>query len=159
MPSHEIPIGSKVWINFPLCRHYGVYLGNNEIVHLSKKHRQVRVESVADFCNGCELRFSYPSKYHDSASLRAAVAQRAKAAYSILSYNCEAFANDLTGEKSHSRQVTWGAVAAVATVVVAAHKGLTFKQTALLALAGAICGVALANATIDDKSRPVLGQA
>lgn len=146
MKTNEIPPGAKVWVEMPPYQHHGVYLGDGDIAHLSKKHKSVRVDSIADFREGRNLYYAAPSEPHDVGALRTAVEKKSKALYSLLSYNCESFANDVLGRAPRSRQAVAGTFAASAAGVYALKKGLSVGQTLGLMALAAAGGVVLANA-------------
>jgi hypothetical protein len=97
-------LGDVLLIQYDTFKHYGIYIGNDTIIHNSKKFFKVEEISLHDFKDGKEPKISSIK----SSSPELAV-QRAKKflgiPYSLLSENCEHFVRVVCGLEKESTQL------------------------------------------------------
>lgn len=108
-------IGSVVYCDLALgyAEHTGIYIGNNEIVHLNRKG-MIETVSPESFIRGTSAISIYVSSYGDRSVGSSAVAERAKAQigncreYNVILDNCHQFtAGCLTGDFENSNNFLW----------------------------------------------------
>ena len=109
--------GDVLSVNRGLYRHYGIYVGNNTVVHFSggkghelSAHRAcIRKSSLEDFSKGCEVQIE--TKCGESFNRRETVMRAMKALgsekgkYSLPWNNCEHFASWCRYGEKRSLQV------------------------------------------------------
>jgi len=101
--------------NFRIIDHYALYLGYNEYgVDLFAENHYVfgvRVITADDFFNDA-IEVSRIKRFKgDNYQRKIAVQKALKKAgkpYSLITYNCEHFANEIQNGKAYSNQVAWG---------------------------------------------------
>ncbi|MCR4713049.1 MAG: lecithin retinol acyltransferase family protein [Treponemataceae bacterium] len=109
--------GDVLSVDRGLYKHYGVYVGNNTVVHfsggseheLSVRNACIRKTTLDDFCKDGEVQIeannakSYSRKETVMRALNAVGSEKGK--YSLFWNNCEHFANWCRYGKKHSAQV------------------------------------------------------
>lgn len=126
--------GDVLSVNRGLYRHYGVYVGNNTVVHfagdkdfeISPKHAFIQKTSLEDFSKRNEVQTetrcgeSFSRKETVMRALNAVGSERGK--YALPWNNCEHFANWCRYGKKRSAQVehVLGGVATVAAIAIGA---------------------------------------
>ncbi|MCQ2572384.1 MAG: lecithin retinol acyltransferase family protein [Treponema sp.] len=126
--------GDVLSVNRGLYRHYGVYVGNNIVVHfagdkdfeISPKHAFIQKTSLEDFSKGNEVQTetrcgeSFSRKETVMRALNAVGSEKGK--YALAWNNCEHFATWCRYGKKRSAQVehVLGGVATVAAIAIGA---------------------------------------
>lgn len=142
----KMPIGSKVWINLKPIRHFGVYLGDNRVIHNSKRTNQVAIENLETFAYGHRIEFRAPKQTVDPNGLREKALQTVDQKYSISNFNCEHLVSYLLDDENVSRQLSYTMTSAGIGLSVSMAAGLSVKQTILVSCAFGYLGLASANA-------------
>lgn len=140
-----IPVGSKVWINLRAIRHVGVYLGNNRVIHNSKRTNQVVTEDLETFASGHTIKFCPPKQTFDQNDFYNKAEQIVGQKYSVSRFNCEHLASYLLGGKVSSPQWTSTMTSAGIGFLIGTFSNLSFKQTMVLSCALGFIGLAFAN--------------
>lgn len=97
-------LGDVLSIQYTGFKHYGIFIGNNTIVHNSKKFLKIEEISLTDFLDGKEATLSSIKSTNPVLS-----AQTAKkflgVPYNLFSENCEHFVRVACGLEKESTQV------------------------------------------------------
>lgn len=149
--------GDVLSVQYTGFKHYGIYVGENTIIHNSKKYKEVQEISLEEFSDGRSVKVS-----NIQAENKALAVQTAKKyvglPYHLFSENCEHFVRTVSGLVKESVQVqkylvlaictgaflksdnsivkTAGGAAAVATLLTPSEKS-PVKNAAVLACLGA----------------------
>lgn len=105
---------SRRKVGFPLITHYGIYLGQNHLGQYlfaeNTAERGVVISAAQQFFNSVTNISVH--RFHGSENARNLAVQQAIASsgqkYSLLTNNCEHFANRIHKGQPQSNQVTWG---------------------------------------------------
>lgn len=147
MAAHEIPVGARIVVPLSLYKHHGIYLGNGQVAHNSKKHKRVCIETLEKFSDGRKIHVSPPSAPVDSSKLTMEVRKLVGKSYSLLSFNCEHFLNQAMTGKPSSRQVAATLGGAGIGFVIASKSGLGLGKSLALMGALGLGGLILANSS------------
>lgn len=105
IPFNQIPIGAEVWIDLPIGRHFGRKYADNDVIHFSKKHRAIRVDSYADFADEQPIFTTITDNLPTQQEMALRANQIIKQGYSLLNHNCEHVKEVLAGNPPTSVQV------------------------------------------------------
>ncbi|GHU02149.1 hypothetical protein FACS1894147_03420 [Spirochaetia bacterium] len=113
---HPFHRGDVIYAERNAYRHYGIYAGNNKVIHFTPRNGDfgvqaaVRETSLARFAKGNRIAvsdFSHNSGqvYSPDGTVRRARSKIGQGGYNLVFNNCEHFANWCKTGKRHSRQV------------------------------------------------------
>ncbi|MFY2508821.1 lecithin retinol acyltransferase family protein [Vibrio pectenicida] len=109
-------IGQVLKIQYTGFKHYGIYVGNNTVIHNSKKYQKVEEIDLSNFADSRTIELS-----SIKAENPALAAQQAKKylgiPYNLLSENCEHFVRTACGLVKESAQVQKYLIAILGTGV------------------------------------------
>jgi hypothetical protein len=110
-------LGDVLSIQYAGFKHYGIYIGNNTLIHNSKKFFKVEEISLDDFKDGKEPNLSSIKSSNPELSI-----QQAKKylgiPYGLFSENCEHFVRVVCGLEKESTQVQKYLITALGTGVL-----------------------------------------
>ena len=133
--SEELQRGDIIFVNKGLYKHYGIYVGNNRVVHYSDKSSnfgldiKVQEASLADFADGFEVKVCRldPKKYKlysADETIKRAHSRLGEKNYNLIFNNCEHFAVWCKTGISDSAQVHQAVTAAVVISIGAIVAGV-----------------------------------
>ncbi|MEL3901042.1 lecithin retinol acyltransferase family protein [Treponema phagedenis] len=133
--SEELQRGDIIFVNKGLYKHYGIYIGNNTVVHYSDKSSNFGVDikvqeaSLADFADGFEVKVCRldPKKYtlySADETVKRAYLRLGEKKYNLIFNNCEHFAVWCKTGISDSAQVHQAVTAAVVISIGAIVAGV-----------------------------------
>ncbi|MEZ8485599.1 lecithin retinol acyltransferase family protein [Vibrio lentus] len=105
---------------FGITEHHGLYIGNDEVIHLCAHSKQVILSCLATFSDEKEIRVKRRALYPQDA-IDYARHQLGKRGYDVATNNCEHFVNRCLKQRHTSNQVS---NSGHAIVHVAARQGL-----------------------------------
>lgn len=97
-------LGQVIYVQYPGFKHYGIYIGNDMVIHNSKEAGRVEEVSISNFSDSKEIMSS--SIESKTPAMAAENAKRYLGVpYSLFSGNCEHFARVVCGLKKESIQL------------------------------------------------------
>lgn len=141
----QAPIGAEVSIDLPIGRHHGRKYSSKEVIHFSKKHRAIRIDSVEEFTEGKPLHVNISNILPTQKQMLAWAEQIKGRGYSLVKHNCEHVKEMLAGNPPSSKQVQ-GAIGGAA-LGLGATRLIGFGPWGLVAglVIGTIIGINTAN--------------
>jgi hypothetical protein len=101
----EIIIGSHLTTPRTAYTHHGLYIGNQQVIHLTSNSK-VETVSLDEFTNGHGYSEpSFHSKFSRQDIVKRAQSRLGNEDYSLVFNNCEHFVNWCLHDKPHSKQV------------------------------------------------------
>ncbi|WP_375749615.1 lecithin retinol acyltransferase family protein [Vibrio sp. HN007] len=121
--------GQVLKIQYTGFKHYGIYVGNNTVIHNSKKYRRVEEIDLNSFADNRRIEFS--SIKADNPALAVQTARKFLGVpYSLFSENCEHFVRTSCGLVKESTQVQKYLISAIAVAVLLKADNPVVKATA-----------------------------
>lgn len=143
----QSPIGATVWIELPIGRHYGRKYSDHQIIHMSKKHGKVSIDTVSEFSDGKHIYVDVDDLVPSQQEMRTWAYALKNKSYSLVQHNCEHVKEMLAGKPPSSRQVRG--------VVGGAAIGLSICRMAALGplglLSGLVIGAAVGLGTANSR--------
>lgn len=130
-------LGDVLLIQYIGFKHYGIYSGNNTVVHNSKKFLKVEEISIENFKNGKEIIFSSIKALNPELAVQTAK-KFLGVPYNLFSENCEHFVRVACGLKKESTQVQKYLITALGTGVLLKADNAILKAAGGAAAIGAL---------------------
>ena len=96
--------GDVLCVQYTGFKHYGLYIGNNLVIHNSKKFKKVCEIALEEFADGKEIRASNIKAEDPSLAIQTAQ-KYINVPYDLFSENCEHFVRTVCGLAKESTQL------------------------------------------------------
>ncbi len=128
--------------------HVGIFMGDGNVVHNSKKGKRVIKSPTSEFADGKQIEVYDKIKSENMQDVCKKALSSVGTPYNVVSYNCEHFANDMHGKGKKSEQVEQAATALGGMALTYLAKDMS---PALRVLAGS------AASSLADSEDPIRG--
>ncbi|MCS7305036.1 MAG: lecithin retinol acyltransferase family protein [Thermoguttaceae bacterium] len=103
---NDLQKGDHVFVSYGVYTHHGIYIGDGQVVHLTKEKGQVVQSSLKEFCDGRPLMVvDYEHSDDPSTVVSRAVSRIGQKEYNLFAGNCEHFATWCKTGQAKSLQV------------------------------------------------------
>ena len=141
----QIPTGAVVWIDLSIGRHYGRKFADNKVIHLSKKHRKIRFDTVAEFSEGKSVFASITDNLPTQQQMIEGAKGIEGKGYSLGWHNCEHAKEIVAGNPPSSRQVQGTVGGAAAGLALGRLMAFGPMGLVVVAVIGGAIGLGVAN--------------